>query len=305
MSDKENENQSHGSKGSENGDGEPPKPVGFFDHSLSHVRKEIFLKWILTTVTLMIFILGVLSIYWASLFHVEQNLSSLVVYVVDMDAQAAPYNASGVTPLVGPIITNLARTMVASGSPTLGWGPMFASDFDYDPMNVRQAVYNFDAWAAIIINPNATALLQEAVQIGNTSYDPMGAVQLVYQDSRDDTNWYDFIYPIVSQFQTQATEMVGREWARMVLQEATSNTTLLANLAAVPQAVSPAIGFSEYNLRPFYPYQVIPAVTVGLIYLIILSFFSFAFYLPIWFKVCHYSPQSLVSSQPHLEHTSA
>lgn len=39
-----------------------------------------------------------------------------------------------------------------------------------------------------------------------------------------------------------------------------------------------------YNLRPFYPYTVIPATSVGLIYLIIVSFFSFSFYLPIHLK---------------------
>jgi len=33
-----------------------------------------------------------------------------------------------------------------------------------------------------------------------------------------------------------------------------------------------------------YPYQTIPAISVGLIYLIIISFFSFSFYLPIHFK---------------------
>jgi len=238
MSDKEE--QSNGGD-SEQGKGGPPQPVGFFDHSLSHVRKDIFSKWLLTTVTLMVFILGVLSIYWACLFRVEENLSNLVVYVVDMDAQVAPYNTSGITPLVGPVITDLARSMVASGSPTIGWGPLFAADFDYDPIAVRQAVYNFDAWAAIIINPNATALLYEAVQTGNTSYDPMGACQLVYQDSRDDTIWFDFLAPIIQPFMMQAQEMVGRQWASTMLQQATSNQTLLANMAAVCALYQPRL----------------------------------------------------------------
>lgn len=233
MSDKEDRSPSHSGRDSERGNEGPPKPVGFFDHSLKAVRKEIFQKWCLTTVTLMIFILAVLSIYWSCLFHVEQNLSALVVYVVDMDAQVAPYNTSGVTPLVGPLVTNLARSMVASGSPTLGWGPLFASDFNYDPIAVRQAVYDWDAWAAIIINPNATALLYEAVQTGNTSYDPMGALQLVFQSSRDDTNWYDFLFPIISAYMTEAVSMVGKEWSTMMLQQAMSNQTLLANMAAV------------------------------------------------------------------------
>lgn len=40
----------------------PPTPVGFWDPRLSHVRKEAMSKWLLTTVVLMCFILGVLSI---------------------------------------------------------------------------------------------------------------------------------------------------------------------------------------------------------------------------------------------------
>ena len=222
---------------------------------------------------------------WGSLYHVEQNISSLVVYVVDMDAQVAPYNTSGVKPLVGPMIVQMAREMVASKQPTLGFGPMSAVDFNYDPIAVRQAVYDWKAWAAIIINPNATAMLYSAVQNGNTSYDPLGACQLVYQDSRDDTNWFDFMSPILSAFQTEAQTMIGSQWTKMVLQNATTDPTLLANAAKVPQALSPAIGFSMFNLRPFYPYQVIPTVSVGLIYLIIISFFSFSFYLPVYTKV--------------------
>ncbi|KAJ9623286.1 hypothetical protein H2203_006226 [Taxawa tesnikishii (nom. ined.)] len=249
-----------------------------------HVRRSVTGKWLLTTTVLMIFILSVLSIYWGSLFHVERNLSSLVVYIVDFDAQVAPYNTSGTTPLVGPTIVQLGRSMVASGKPTLGWGPLPPSRFNYDPIQVRQEVYDFKAWAAIIINPNATSMLYSAVQNGNTSYDPLGAIQLVYQDARDDTIWYDFMLPLVSEFMTEAQSMVGSEWTRMVLQNATTDRTLLTNIARVPQALSPAIGYSQYNLRPFYPYQTIPAVTVGLIYLIIISFFSFAFYLPVWMQ---------------------
>ncbi|KAF2265701.1 hypothetical protein CC78DRAFT_460586, partial [Lojkania enalia] len=60
-----------------------------------------------------------------------------------------------------------------------------------------------------------------------------------------------------------------------------SNSTTLANLQAAPQSINPAIGFSQYNLRPFYPYTGLPAITIDRIYLIIISFFSFSFYLPI------------------------
>lgn len=69
-------------------------------------------------------------------------------------------------------------------------------------------------------------------------------------------------------------------WTRQVLSQATSNPNILNNLRTTPQALSPAIGFSTYNLRPFQPPVETPAITIGLIYLIIIAFFSFSFYLP-------------------------
>ncbi|OCL03985.1 hypothetical protein AOQ84DRAFT_325031, partial [Glonium stellatum] len=236
------------------------------------------MKWIITTAVLMAFILAVLSIYWGVFFHVDKNISSLVVYIVDFDG-IPPYDV-GHPPIVGPAIVQLGKQFVNSGQPHLGYGSLPPSHFNNDPLEVRQAIYNWDAWAAIIINPNATAMLYSAVVTGNTSYDPMGACQLVFQDSRDDTNWYEFMLPQISMFTREAVSTVGRNWAEIVLQNA-SNSQTLANIQAAPQAVSPAIGFSEFNLRPFYPYTSIPAVSIGLIYLIIISFFSFSFYLPI------------------------
>lgn len=89
----------------------------------------------------------------------------------------APY--TDVTPVVGPRIVSTALSLVApSGS--LGWGSLPASDFNNDPMAVQQAIYDEHAWAAIIINANATALLQDAITNGNTSYDPMGVAQVIY-----------------------------------------------------------------------------------------------------------------------------
>lgn len=276
----------HGDDGDEEQQSGPPTPVGFWDPKLKHVRHEAMTKWTITTAVLMVFILAVLSLYWACLFHVEQNLGSLVVYVVDFDSQAAPYNTTGgVQPAVGPLIAQLARQMVASPSPALGWEVIPPSAFAYDPIQVRQAIYDFDAWAAIIINPNATSMLYSAIQNGNASYDPMGACQMVYLQARDDTNYGNYILPMLNSFMTEATSMVGQQWAQMTMQSATTNASLVRSIAAAPQAISPAIGFSIFNLRPFYPTQSTPAVTIGLIYLIIISFFSFAFYLPIHFKV--------------------
>lgn len=186
-----------------------------------------------------------------------------MIYVVDFDG-VAPYN-TGRPPVVGPAIVQLGNQLVQASKPTLGFGSLPPQNFNNDPLQVRQAVYDWEAWAAIIINPNATALLYEAIETGNKSYDPMGACQYVFMDSRDDTNYYDFILPIMSEFLQQATTVVGKQWASIAMERAAADPAILANMQAVPQAVSPAIGFSQYNLRPLYPYTTLPSITIGLI----------------------------------------
>lgn len=220
--------------------------------------------------------------YWAVLFNVQQNLSSLNVFIVDFDGTQAPY--TDVKPLVGPLITQTTTKMISSGSSGthLGFINMDPAVFNNDPMQVRQAVYDFKAWAAIVINPNATALLQQAVQQGNASYDPRGACQQIWVAARDQDTHHSYILPALSSLETEVTSMFGQMWTRMVLE----NTTIpITNLQTAPQALSPAIGFSQYSLRPFGPPVVTPAVTIGLIYLIILAFFSFTFFLPIYSKL--------------------
>ncbi|KAL8702845.1 MAG: hypothetical protein Q9201_003985 [Fulgogasparrea decipioides] len=257
----------------------PPQPVGFFSKSLNKVRLQIFGLWARTTLILAVFILTVLSLYWAVLFHVEKNTSSLTVFVVDFDGRVPPY--TGVTPLVGPMITQTTEMMLSAPEPHLGYDTVQPSVFNNDPLAVRQAVYDWKAYAAIIIMPNATAMLQQAVDQANVTYDPLGACQVIYVEARDETTYLNYVLPQLSTLETQVTSTFGQMWTKMVMQNTTIPRT---NLQQVPQALSPAIGFSQFNLRPFRPAVMTPAVTIGLIYLIILSFFSFAFYLPIHMK---------------------
>lgn len=225
------------------------------------------------------FILAVLSLYWGVLFNVEQNISSLNVFVVDFDGTQAPYTET--EPLIGPMITQVTEQMLRAQTPHLGYITMEPSDFNNDPLAVRQAVYDFHAWAAIVVNANATALLRAAVAEGNSSYDPLGACQIVYVQARDQETYASYILPQLNSLQTELTSRFGSMWTQQTLRNASIPIT---NLQAVPQALCPGIGFSQYNLRPFAPAVTIPAVTIGLIYLIIIAFFSFSFFLPIYMK---------------------
>ncbi|KAI9740783.1 MAG: hypothetical protein M1818_004748 [Claussenomyces sp. TS43310] len=270
--------QQENNDGGESGNGQDShQPIGFFHSNLKAARFDVIKNWALTTLILMVFIMMVLSLYWAVLFRVQQNLSALVVWVVDFDAQVAPY--TGMTAIVGPQIVQAAEKLISPVG-AVGWGSLPASQFNHDPMEVRRQIYDYKAWAAVIVNANATALLREAVINGNASYDPMGAAQVVYVEARDETSHANYVMPQLTKFEQQVTSMFGEMWAKQVLDMADTNPAILGSLRSAPQAISPAIGFSTFNLRPFSPAIATPAVTIGLIYLIIIAFFSFTFYLP-------------------------
>lgn len=220
--------------------------------------------------------MAILSLYWGVLYNVEQNLRSLVVHVVDFDGQIAPYN--GVQPIVGPAVTNLTEQLFSSPEVSLGYTTLSPSQYNNDPLQVREAVYRWDAWAAIVVNPNATALLQEAVATGNASYDPSGSVQIIFQTARDSTTVTSYLSPYLQAFVKEFTASFGPMWGQMVI----SNDTLTRdNLASASSAVNPGVTPLMYDLRPFQPPTSTPTVSIGLIYLIIMAFFSFSFFMPI------------------------
>jgi hypothetical protein len=229
--------------------------------------------------TLFIFILLVLSLFWGTFFHVHQNLGSFVVWIVDFDGVN---DSSGDLPVIGPALIQEVEKAIQSTSPHVGYGVLPASHFNNDPIEVRRAIYDYDAWAAIVINPNATSALRQALETGDASYDPTSACQVVYVEARDTVAVDTYIRPELIIFQTNALASISAAWTREVMKSFTTSTR--ANILASPQTLSPAIGFETINLRPFGPPTVTPAVTVGLIYLIILAFFSFAFFMPTHFR---------------------
>ncbi|KAK1450643.1 MNNG and nitrosoguanidine resistance protein [Colletotrichum cuscutae] len=257
----------------------PHHSVGFWHPSMKKVRAHVIRLWIQTISILFLFILAVLSMYWAVLFRTEDNLRSIIVHVVDFDGQFSPYES--VQPIVGPAVVQTAQKSLDKPGPSLGWTILPPSYFNNDPTAVRMAVYDWDSWAAVIIHPNATAALQEAVATGDANYDPSGSVQVIIQTARDSTTYQSDILPYITQFTEQFTQQFGKQWGQTVM----SNTSLSRdNLARASSAVNPGIAPLMIDLRPFQPATATPAVSIGLIYLIIMAFFSFSFFLPIHSK---------------------
>lgn len=225
-----------------------------------------------TVLILCAFVFGVLSLFWAIQYHVEENMSSLKVWVVDMDGQVDPFR-HGET-IVGPAVTDVADQIIQGTTGSVGYTSVSPEMFDYDVLNVRRQIYNQHAYAAIVVNANATAALRRAVTDGDTSYDPTQAVQFIVNSAQDETTHSNYIIPALSGFQDSFSSYFGPRWVQRLVNES-------ANFSQVPQVVNPGVGFNTVDLRPFSPAVTTPAITIGLIYLIIIAFFNFPFLMPI------------------------
>ncbi|KAH1606675.1 hypothetical protein KXX44_000357 [Aspergillus fumigatus] len=248
--------------------------VGFWDPALQETRKRIIYLWSRTVLGLCVFILSILSLYWAVQFRSEDRLHTLTVWVVDFDNQVDPYRNESITPIVGPAVTDVANRLIKSEREHVGYEIRSPADFNFDPWAVRQGVYDEHAYAAIIVNPNATTLLYEAVTNGHSSYDPTGAAQFIIISARDQATYSNYIEPALSWFQLEVFAEFGPRWIQTLTRES-------MDISRVPQAVNPAIGFYKVDLRPFGPAAATPSVTIGLIYLIIIAFFNTPFLMPV------------------------
>lgn len=203
--------------------------------------------------TLCFFVLCVLSLFWAVQFHVEGNLPSLRVWAIDFDGKVDPYRTNDT--IVGPAVTDAASQIIHSTTDRVGYTIVSPAEFNYDVWNARQQIYDEHAYAAIIVNANATSLLRGAIANGNPT---------IIISARDETTYFNYIMPALSEFENAVQAVFVPRWIQSLVQES-------ANISQVPRAVNPGIGFNMLDLRPFTPAVLTPAVTVGLIYLIIVA----------------------------------
>jgi hypothetical protein len=236
--------------------------VGFFHSSMAGVRLHVIKLWLRTNLILAIAIMAFLCLFWGALFRQNANAKSLNILVVDFDGRSS---YTGAPSFVGPFVTRIIRSIIDEGGVVPGYTFASAGDFDNDPLNVRDSVYNFKAWAAVVINSNATAILEAAVRLGNASYDPLGACQITYNSARDQTTSSTYIVPSMTTLQKRVGTEFGRAWIAHLLQNNVAVSDMHIDVA--PQALSPGIEFTVYDLRPFGPPIATPAVSIGLIYL--------------------------------------
>lgn len=217
--------------------------------------RRTYLKFVaIGGLSLVIIIFAMLGIYWGALWKVPAYYPH--GWIVDFDGG-----------LVGQAVTEGLKAAEPFGR--ISWTVAPSSRFPGGSKQVADEVVDEKVWVAAVINSNASSNLNTAISSMDASYNSTFAVTVYAIEGRNENVFRSIIRPTIqSSFATIAFESANRIAQQISM---SANITKMVNTA--PQLITQPIYYSLVNLRPF-DIPVASAVTlVGLIYLLILSFF--------------------------------
>ncbi|KAG7696666.1 hypothetical protein KL951_003122 [Ogataea haglerorum] len=238
-----------------------PVKTGFLSKKYAQQRRKFFKQYIIIIVVLWTFILCVFSIYWGSLYNRGTRLVNLKVLLVVEDG-ASIENSDY------PVSQALLR---AAESPQLkrllGWTPRNYTDDDWVINEVRKQKY----WGAIYVTSNnVSQQLVQALENGQ-DFNTSTLVNGYYESGRDPIGVSTYVEPSLLKLAIGFSDIMQQEVYPSLLSQLTSEQ--FARL----QNITTLSSTPEITLKdgvPMTDYTIIAPVQVGLIYIVILTFFQ-------------------------------
>ncbi|KAK0222406.1 hypothetical protein IW262DRAFT_1474117 [Armillaria fumosa] len=204
---------------------------------------------------MVIVMFSVFSIYWGALWKIPAH--NLRGWVVDFDGET-----------VGRAVVQGLTGSSASAS-KVTFEQVDAGEFPGGWEEVANRVVEQKTWVAVVVHSNATNALNAAVSSVNSSYNGSEAITFYGAEARSENAYRSLIRPSVQAL----LAVISQEFAQQFVEQLASSSSLSAIARSAPQILTEPISYTVNNLIPF-DIPVASAITfVGLIYLLILSFF--------------------------------
>lgn len=251
--------------------------LSFFNERLVGERKNLLLKFGVVYLVMAVAIMGIFSIYWGSAFNRESRFKNLRMLVVIEDENTV----DGVAPAIGDTLRQILQTPDAE---FLGdWLVQNTTEFNEMAMQNNNTIYEEivrqvhrqNYWSSIYVKPNASVQLYEAIVTGDVSYNvSYNSIVSYYETGRDFLSMNLYVTPNVKAINTMLLAQ-QRYIVSSLLANASSD--VLSNPGALA-VVSTPLEFTYIDGRPFTDPVLVAPSQVGLIYMIIITFFAFNFF---------------------------
>lgn len=238
--------------------------------------------------------LGVLSIYWGSIFKRETRYEN-VKYLVVIEDSEFNYNGNIIQPYLGNAMFN----MIANNKTIDGLGDFdivniteferfAASHNNTSFQEVKRQVHHQKYWGAIYVAPESTERIYDSFYTANATFMSSGAINetvvLVYETGRH--------FSALSQYILKNLNAISESWIRnyvsseiyqpiiALLNETQREQLLSSNETIAIFTTFPTFSFDDQ--RPVSDAAVLAPSEVQLIYALLVSFYSFIFSLEIY-----------------------
>ncbi|CAK7917154.1 nitrosoguanidine resistance protein Sng1p [[Candida] anglica] len=257
--------------------------VSFFNEKLKSERMGLAWKFFTIYVTMGFFVLGIFTIYWGSMYNRNSRLKNLsMLVVIDND-----------TPVNGlPTIGDGLRDLLQS-KPATEWGSwkiynreefgVFADKYNNTiEEQMRRDVHHQKYWSSIYVRENATINYYNALASGDASYNvTANSITVIYETGRDFLNMNQYVTPSIQKVEkvwlAKQSSIIGP------LVDSLSNTqksTLFSQSNYLDLVATPFI-FQYNDYIPYTDPVLVAPSQVGLIYMIILTFFNVNFFMDV------------------------
>ncbi|KZT21390.1 hypothetical protein NEOLEDRAFT_1181728 [Neolentinus lepideus HHB14362 ss-1] len=189
-------------------------------------------------------------------FYKQNRLCKLKIYIVDFDqdglgrAVSGSFNASLQTP-------NHFKLVYQSFQ---------------DNVDVHRHVYDEQAFGAVIINQGATQAWRQAISTGNSSYNPISAVEMVSQSGRSPLTAGSHVVPGMTAVLQPVLAQFSQSTMSSFMSSNLNNATALANAVKCPQCLSDAFSYTSNDIVPAYNAATLGAKLSGAVFLIVFTF---------------------------------
>ncbi|EJU03718.1 hypothetical protein DACRYDRAFT_77446 [Dacryopinax primogenitus] len=240
---------------------------GFFDPSLAPLRAAYMKIMGMMTIVIVLILWACLPLYWGSFWLELTHSPGLNAWVVNRDPNG----------LIGQFVTQaMVNSSHGMWDPIpeghLGWQVVSPSQAGSD-QDIEDAVAVHETvWVVLVIQENATAILEEARANGDPSYDPTKVLTWYFSEARNEIATDTIIQELIDYILGLTSARLNTLLAAEYLQQIQGNVTALANLAQAPQTISGPVSITMVNLRPYTDPTALAVELVGSIYLIIVAF---------------------------------
>lgn len=249
--------------------------VSFFNPKFKSERKRIALKVGLIYLIMATLCLGIFSIYWGSAVGRNGRLVNLKYLVVIEDNGVI---GSAFEELIStPEVRHYGTFHIFNSS---SWMEITNKSGRDSEQEIISEIHKQNYWTALYVKPDASQNWIDAVNSGSDSYNVSNStINNFYETGRDFNGMNSYVTPNV--------KLIEEMWLHgqpQVTERLLQSANPTENSWRV---ISAPISFTHYDFVPFTDPVLVAPSQVGLIYMIIVTFFQINFFADIHKEVAH------------------